>query len=316
MTTLGINISHNASVCQVTNGKIDFYFEEERFNKIKHFGPWKNLKEEDRKYKCLDTLKNIPNHIIYASFGRDFYNTFCNETGDDLGRIKYIQKQLNKEPNDYHYGNEHHLYHAICGFYFSNFDEAICIVMDAGGSQIYPFFQEVESIYYFNKDDYFCKYKHLSNYTFYKNNISFLNLESFIKNNTEYKISSLKSSAVKFGELCNELGFENGGMDAGKLMGLSSYGNINGDRPEDKAKKLQIETEKETILLIEKALSYSKTKNIILSGGYALNCLNNFKYKKHFKDYNIFVDPVAHDGGTAIGAALFLNKALKNDIKK
>ena len=80
--------------------------------------------------------------------------------------------------------------------------------------------------------------------------------------------------------MCNELGFENGGMDAGKLMGLSSYGNINGDRPEDKAKKLQIETEKETILLIEKALSYSKTKNIILSGGYALNCLNNFKYKR------------------------------------
>lgn len=33
MKTLGINISHNASICQVTDGKIDFYYEEDRFNK-------------------------------------------------------------------------------------------------------------------------------------------------------------------------------------------------------------------------------------------------------------------------------------------
>ena len=316
MITLGINISHNASVCQVTDGKIDFYLEEERFNKIKHWGPWKGLKEEERKYKCLDNLKNIQNHIIYASFGRENYEKFCSETGEDLGRIKYIQKQLNKNLYDHYYGNEHHLYHATCGFYFSNFDDALCIIMDGGGAQIYPLYQEIESVYYFTKDTHSCKYKHLSNHLFFKNNLSPLTLESFIQNGIEYKLSSLKGSAEKFGQLCVELGFINSGHDAGKLMGLSSYGNMYGNKPEDKAKKLQVETENETILLIEKALSYSKTKNIVLSGGYAMNCLNNFKYIKHFKDYNIFVDPVAHDGGTAIGAALFLNKALKNDIKK
>jgi carbamoyltransferase len=315
MITLGINISHNASICQVSNGKVDFYLEEERFNKIKHFGPWKNLKEKDRKYISLNSLKEIPKHVIYASFGRENYEKFCSETGEDLGRIKYLQKQLNKNLYDYYYGNEHHFYHAICGFYFSNFDEALCIVMDAGGSQIFPFYQEIESIYYLTKHTYSCKFKHLSNYLFYKNNIGNLTSNSFIKDDIEYKMSSSKSSAVKFGELSIDLGLD-GGYDAGKVMGLSSYGNIQGNKPEDKAKRLQIETKNDTINLIEKALSFSKTKNIVLSGGYALNCVNNYEYSKHFKDYNMFVDPVAHDGGTAIGAALFLNKKLLNDIEK
>ena len=61
-----------------------------------------------------------------------------------------------------------------------------------------------------------------------------------------------------------------------------------------------------TIKLIEKALSYSNSKNIVLSGGYALNCVNNYDYVKHFKDYNFFIDPIAHDGGISMGAALWL----------
>jgi len=39
MRILGINISHNASICQLTNGKIDFFFEEDRFNKVKNLLP-------------------------------------------------------------------------------------------------------------------------------------------------------------------------------------------------------------------------------------------------------------------------------------
>jgi len=88
-------------------------------------------------------------------------------------------------------------------------------------------------------------------------------------------------------------------------MGLASYGNLTGDRPEDLARQLQEETKLDTIELIKKAISYNDCKNIVLSGGYALNCVNNYEYLKEFPDHNFFVDPVAHDGGTAIGAALW-----------
>ena len=40
-------------------------------------------------------------------------------------------------------------------------------------------------------------------------------------------------------------------------------------------------------------------------GGYFLNCSNNFKYVKQFPNLNFFVDPVPHDGGTAIGACIY-----------
>ena len=46
------------------------------------------------------------------------------------------------------------------------------------------------------------------------------------------------------------------------------------------------------------------TKNIVLSGGYSLNCTNNYKYLQAFPEYQFFVDPIPHDGGTAVGAAL------------
>jgi len=49
-----------------------------------------------------------------------------------------------------------------------------------------------------------------------------------------------------------------------------------------------------------------------LSGGYALNCTNNAKYLDAFPNHQIFVDPVAHDGGTAVGGAIRLARALKH----
>jgi carbamoyltransferase len=55
--------------------------------------------------------------------------------------------------------------------------------------------------------------------------------------------------------------------------------------------------------LIEKAVDRTGKKNVVIAGGYGLNCVANYYYKKRFPDLNIYVDPVSHDGGTAIGLA-------------
>ena len=46
-------------------------------------------------------------------------------------------------------------------------------------------------------------------------------------------------------------------------------------------------------------------KNVVLSGGYGLNCVANYWYLEQLKDegINLFVEPVSNDAGTAIGAA-------------
>jgi len=58
-------------------------------------------------------------------------------------------------------------------------------------------------------------------------------------------------------------------------------------------------------------MTYSDCKNIILSGGYHMNCANNFKLVKHFPECNFFVDPIANDAGTAVGAAYCYENTFK-----
>ena len=70
--------------------------------------------------------------------------------------------------------------------------------------------------------------------------------------------------------------------------------------------KVQLESKKHTIRLIKQLLDKTGTKNVVLSGGYFLNCVNNYHYVKEFPEINFYVDPCAHDGGTAIGAAFYV----------
>jgi carbamoyltransferase len=89
-------------------------------------------------------------------------------------------------------------------------------------------------------------------------------------------------------------------------MGMAAYKNKDTDIDRhalECADKAQTESLEERIEFIKKAKTYSDCKNIILSGGYHLNCANNFKLVKLFPELNFFVDPIAHDGGTAVGAA-------------
>lgn len=70
------------------------------------------------------------------------------------------------------------------------------------------------------------------------------------------------------------------------------------------AQKLQVETLKHTNHLIKQALSLSNSRNLVITGGYALNCLNNYQYLDELpEDVKVFVDPISNDSGTAIGAA-------------
>ena len=66
---------------------------------------------------------------------------------------------------------------------------------------------------------------------------------------------------------------------------------------------VQQETEQQVIEFIQKAIDLTGETNVVLSGGYGLNCVANYKIIKAFPDINFYVDPISHDGGTAIGLA-------------
>ena len=81
------------------------------------------------------------------------------------------------------------------------------------------------------------------------------------------------------------------------------------------AYKVQKETETFIGDLIEKAVDMTGEKNIVISGGYGLNCVANYYYKERFPELNIYVDPISHDGGTTIGLAKLIcnNYLLQNE---
>lgn len=80
---------------------------------------------------------------------------------------------------------------------------------------------------------------------------------------------------------------------------------------------VQQETEQEVIALIQKAIDMTGETNVVLSGGYALNCVANYKIIKHFPNIKFYVDPIAHDGGTSIGLAklIWYNKSSDMTIR-
>ena len=124
---------------------------------------------------------------------------------------------------------------------------------------------------------------------------------------------------MNFSALSLFFGFDKKGRAAGKVMGAASYQDWNVS-PEgyidwtvhSVANQLQQTSFEFTCNLIQRAIDLNPdVPNIILSGGFALNCTNNAKYLARFPDHQIFIDPVAHDGGTAIGAAIRLGRALE-----
>ena len=82
------------------------------------------------------------------------------------------------------------------------------------------------------------------------------------------------------------------------------------DIQKDMAYAVQEETSNRMVELIRKAHELTGEKNVVICGGYGLNCVANYKYWKEFPDLNIYCEPISHDGGTSIGAAKMVHHQL------
>jgi len=73
----------------------------------------------------------------------------------------------------------------------------------------------------------------------------------------------------------------------------------------DLAFALQTQTQDEMVKLIRKAVEMSGKKDVVISGGYGLNCVANYHYLDALKDegINLYIEPISNDAGTSIGAA-------------
>jgi carbamoyltransferase len=308
MLYLGINISHDSSIAiyNTEDKKINNFYIEERYRKVNSWSPT----EQDYNFLSIfEKINETPNLICYASFDRD--KTLHKQS--DISIIDKIQNSLGNLPYFFNSDN-HHIYHALCGFYFSKLEKAFCIVVDGGGSQSQlSSYQEIESIYLIDKKNVYTVRQSFSNYSYCEHLNTFFPFDKIptvwkLCNGTIYTYSSAPIGGLRFIKGCEAVGL--GRDEAGKLMGLASYGYS--DKKYDLnyehvriAQQVQEEHFERTCNLIEECINLNKTNNIILSGGCALNCTNNFRFVKKYSNINFFIDPIPSDAGTAIGACIY-----------
>ena len=261
---------------------------------------------------------------LQEKFGPNIVKEFFEvNTSADHDFNQAFAHQFDKDHVQFEWKLEHHMFHAICGSHFSPYDESIVITMDGGGVRSYfeeyPGYQEIECIWHHKGDSVTPLWKKLSNHR----QVSDIQAEFFenwgencchCKTDHEQTIdgvdvvfTSMPSNGMNFSNMSYALGCDDSGRAAGKVMGMASYGDLlpNVYTKHAVAQMLELDSFRATCGTIQKAIDYlPDVKNIVLSGGYALNCTNNAKYLREFPDHQFFVDPIPHDGGTAVGAAL------------
>jgi carbamoyltransferase len=83
----------------------------------------------------------------------------------------------------------------------------------------------------------------------------------------------------------------------------------------DLAYACQTQTQAQVVRMIRMAVEKTGHKQVVISGGYGLNCVANYHYLDALKDegIEIYVEPISNDAGTAIGAGLLYYKEMFPD---
>jgi carbamoyltransferase len=325
--TVAVSTGHNASTCLLKNDEVVFFIEEERLSRKKADSvPFLGLLEVAKYTDRVDCFAET----VYADNSGAFKNSRYRHLLRKLGVIKDENALKIVIANKSH----HHLYHAASGFYNSGFSEAVCVVIDEAGALVeHHGFNgnEIESVW---KVDY--------------NSVNFNPVFKRVGNTNGHALEIVDNfqfvSAPGIGALYAGLSIAlgHGPLECGKAMGLSSYGKEDYSIPyipsiyesnkevyqhphikdfekynkENLCYAVQNVTQRMATSLIMEALEYNGCKNLVISGGYALNCVANYEYLKYIpKDVNVYIDPPSNDAGLALGAAqyMFRYKAWKDN---
>lgn len=313
---------HDNSYCHLIDGKISSYLMEERMSRIKHDSGSDHILNYLTKIKAADKV---------CCNNRGKY--FPYEIDETIFTIESIRKSIDCKYFWFDHTN-HHKYHAYCGFFNSNFDDALCFVFDGSGSviqkgnlgsiqKILPYIKdneavlERESIYQINRErkevEILKSYKVVKNgdegyYEYTDDN----RIDIWIDESTQ--ITTDNSVGWKYEKLCLDNGFD--WFDGGKMMGLGQYKEYKHLLPPkystkewrtlvDAAYDLQIKTQNYVLSTVKKYVEKTGIKNVVITGGYALNCVANSFYLKNLKGINFYIDPICFDAGISIGSSYY-----------
>lgn len=312
MYTVGVNRGHNSSATLLEDGNVVFHIENERYSNIKY--DW-------HAFGALSRLPNYTNSIDQIAIAgssklspadsispHDLYTTY-------IKNLKRSFLQADVMVGDY--GLQHHLTHASTAFYNSGFDRAVVVILDGMGSE-YPindprfntnaYGRESLTVFTSEYPDRFNVIKKIITVPIDVDVVS-----------AGVEITGSPSEAYAFTILSKALGWH--GLEAGKVMGMSSYGRPDSSIPsiykngrinrdlfsfgKDLSESflnytnypnlktndfqqnanlcyaLQHATQEHILKIILESIKQTGINNVCLSGGYFLNCVANYYILKN-----------------------------------
>jgi carbamoyltransferase len=340
----------NTSASLICDNKIIAAIEEERLSREKRTRKFPdkaikfcldkgNIKLEDLEALAIswNPIINLENFDINSSRNSSYFPNILHSTINHVMKeIKGIKKDFFLQYLPLNNGKKlkiffvnHHLSHAS-SFFVSNFKEASVLTVDAfGENQCVGFYSgkknNIKKIFeqnfphslgsFYSTFTEFCGFKPKSE-EWKLMGASAYGKKSFY----EKKIDSL----IKFkkdGQFFLNLKYFNHYMfhrpgyineNLEKFLGLKKNKPNQNLKQEyfDIAFAAQKTFEKIYLNLIKNIYKKNKSKNLVLAGGAALNCVANGKILNNSNFKKIFVPPFPDDSGAGLGAALFVNSLL------
>ena len=345
MYIIGIScFYHDSSAALLKDGKIVAAAQEERFTRKKHDDSFPEnaikycLESEGISIKDVDYIgfyekpllkfeRLLYQHLeTFPKSYKRFLSSLPTWLNERLMVVNVIRKKL-KYKKDVLF-IEHHMAHAASSFLPSQFNEAAILTVDGVG-------EWTTTAYGFGKGNEINLSKEIkfpsSIGLLYSSLTAYL---GFSVNNSEYKVMGLapygdmdKKTNTYYEKLRQTLDIKKDGsyrLDmkyfkyhySGKMPSKKLCELLDGPirKPEEELTKrhndiaaaLQIITEEVMLKMLDNIYDVIKCKNLVLSGGVALNSVANGKILKNTKFKKIWINPDAGDGGTSIGAALYI----------
>lgn len=355
MYVLGIScFYHDSSAAIVKDGEIVAAAQEERFTRKKHDASFPInaiefcLKEAGINANELDYIgfyekpfvkfeRLLYQHLqMFPKSYKTFVGSLPGWFNEKLKIIKFIRKKLNYKKNVLFI--EHHLAHAAGSFLPSPFEKASILTVDGVGewTTTATGYGEGNKIV-LEKEISFPDSLGL----LYSTITSYL---GFSVNNSEYKVMGLapygdmnKKTNQYYKKIKKVINVKKDGsfkldmdyftfhyknrMPSKKMCELLG-GKIRKqeseitERHKHIAAALQLVTEETIIKILNDLHKKNDTDNLILAGGVALNSVANGKILKNTPYKKIWIQPDPGDGGTSIGAAMYIYNSILNNKRK
>lgn len=289
MIILGINeTSHDASASLIQDGKILFAGHAERYSKQKN--DW---------YINDSLIKDVlqygrPDHIAY--YEKPLLKASRLALRGGAGEWKPSFK-LSGIPRKYF---SHHYSHAAAGYYTSNFNDAVIVVLDAIGEY------NTSTIWTGEGNKIKLKYKRNYPFSFGLFYSAFTKLIGLMPNQEEYIMMGMAAygDSDRYFKKVEQYFLNIDKQKYNLHQGIANWGLITEQDKFDIAAAVQKVYELRLIEFMHHAKDITNKTNLVFMGGCALNCSANTLLWNIFDD--IWIMPNPGDAGSSLGAAAAL----------